>query len=96
MDKKIYVSKRDAAHLRKVFGCSKVMVWKALNFKSDSDLAQKIRYTALMQLNGIPNWKQEGMETTHEEAERTTNLWRACEVSVRPRGWYDECVCRRC
>lgn len=72
MDKKIYVSKRDAAHLRKVFGCSKVMVWKALNFKSDSDLAQKIRYTALMQLNGIPNWKQEGMETTHEEAERTT------------------------
>ena len=72
MDKKIYVSKRDAAHLRKVFDCSKVMVWKALNFKSDSDLAQKIRYTALMQLNGIPNWKQERMETTHEEAERTT------------------------
>ena len=72
MDKKIYVSKRDAAHLRKVFGCSKVMVWKALNFKSDSDLARKIRYTALTQLNGTPNWKQEGMETTHEEAERTT------------------------
>ena len=71
MDKKIYVSKRDAAHLRKVFGCSKVMVWKALNFKSDSDLAQKIRYTALMQLNGIPNWKQEGVETTHEEIEQT-------------------------
>ena len=71
MDKKIYVSKRDAAHLRKVFGCSKVMVWKALNFKSDSDLAQKIRYTALMQLNGTPNWKQEGVETTHEEIEQT-------------------------
>ena len=71
MDKKIYVSKRDAAHLRKVFGCSKVMVWKALNFKSDSDLAQKIRYTALMQLNGTPNWKQESVETTHEEIEQT-------------------------
>lgn len=71
MEKKIYVSKRDAAHLRKVFGCSKVMVWKALNFKSDSDLAQKIRYTALMQLNGTPNWKLEGVETTHEEIEQT-------------------------
>lgn len=71
MDKKIYVSKRDAAHLCKVFGCSKVMVWKALNFKSDSDLAQKIRYTALMQLNGTPNWKQADMETTHEEIEQT-------------------------
>ena len=71
MDKKIYVSKRDAAHLRKVFGCSKVMVWKALNFKSDSDLARKIRYTALTQLNGTPNWKQADVETTHEEIEQT-------------------------
>ena len=56
MDKKIYVSKRDAAHLRKVFGCSKVMVWKALNFKSDSDLAQKIRYTA--PTGNRRGWKQ--------------------------------------
>ena len=71
MDKKIYVSKRDAAHLRKVFGCSKVMVWKALNFRSDSDLARKIRYTALTQLNGTPNWKQADVETTHEEIEQT-------------------------
>ena len=47
------------------------MVWKALNFKSDSKLARKIRFTALTQLNGTPNWKQAEVETTHEEAEQT-------------------------
>ena len=71
MEKKIYVSEKNKAHLRKVFGCSTMMVWKALNFKSDSDLARKIRYTALTQLNGTPNWKQADVETTHEEVEKT-------------------------
>ena len=71
MEKKIYVSEKNKAHLRKVFGCSTMMVWKALNFKSDSELARKIRYTALTQLNGTPNWKQTDVETTHEEVEKT-------------------------
>ena len=71
MEKKIYVSEKNKAHLRKVFGCSTMMVWKALNFKSDSELARKIRYTALTQLNGTPNWKQADMETAHEEIEQT-------------------------
>ena len=44
MDKKIYVSEKNKAHLRKVFNCSTMMVWKALNFKSDSELARKIRF----------------------------------------------------
>ena len=71
MEKQIYVSKKGKAHLCKVFNCTTVMVWKALNFKSNSDLARKIRYTALTQLNGTPNWKQADVETTHEEAEQT-------------------------
>ena len=71
MEKKIYVSEKNKAHLREVFGCSTMMVWKALNFRSDSELARKIRYTALTQLNGTPNWKQADMETTHEEIEQT-------------------------
>lgn len=71
MEKKIYVSEKNKAHLRKVFDCSTMMVWKALNFKSDSELARKIRFTALTQLNGTPNWKQADVETTHEEAEQT-------------------------
>ena len=71
MEKQIYVSKKGKAHLGEIFNCSTVMVWKALNFKSDSELARKIRFTALTQLNGTPNWKQADVETTHEEAEQT-------------------------
>ena len=71
MEKKIFVNEKAKAHLRTVFGCTNVMVWKALSFKSDSDLARKIRYTALQQLGGVANWNPEEMETTHEETERT-------------------------
>ena len=71
MKKQIYVSKKGKAHLCEVFNCTTVMVWKAPNFKSDSELARKIRFTALTQLNGTPNWKQADVETTHEEAEQT-------------------------
>ena len=71
MEKKIVVNEKAKAHLRTVFGCTNVMVWKALSFKSDSDLARKIRYTALQQLGGVANWNPEEMETTHEETEWT-------------------------
>lgn len=71
MEKKIFVDEKAKGHLRKVFKCTNVMVWKALNFKSDSELARKIRFTALTQLNGTPNWKQADVETTHEETEQT-------------------------
>lgn len=76
MKKQIYVDKEGKSHLRKVFDCSEVMVWMALNFKSDSELARKIRHTALAQLNGKPSWPVEKMKTTHEEAEKTmTQAW---------------------
>ena len=71
MEKQIYVSKKGKAHLCEVFNCTTVMVWTALTFKSDSELARKIRFTALTQLNGTPNWKQADVETTHEETEQT-------------------------
>ena len=71
MEKKIFVDEKAKGHLRKVFKCTIVMVWKALNFKSDSELARKIRFTALTQLNGTPNWKQADVETTHKETEQT-------------------------
>ena len=51
--------------------CSNVTVWKALSFESDSKLARKIRFVALKELGGVPNWKSVDMETTHEEAEKT-------------------------
>ncbi|MFB9897842.1 hypothetical protein [Hallella seregens] len=71
MEKKIYVGKKGQKHLEQVFDCTHVMVWKALNFKSDTDLARKIRHTALTQLGGVPSWKPEEVETTHEESDRT-------------------------
>ena len=71
MAKKIYVEDKAKAYLRRVFKCSNVMVWKALTFESDSKLARKIRFVALKELGGVPNWKPEDMETTHEEADKT-------------------------
>lgn len=71
MDKKIYVEEKAKAHLRKVFKCSNVMVWKALSFESDSKLARKIRYVALKELGGTPNWKPAEVETSHETSEKT-------------------------
>lgn len=56
MEKKIYVDANARATLRKVFDCSKVMVWKALAFQSDSPLARKIRYAALKEHGGVPSW----------------------------------------
>ena len=71
MEKKIFVDEKAKAHLRSVFKCTNVMVWKALNFKSDSKLARKIRFTALQQLGGVPNREMESPETTFEEASLT-------------------------
>ncbi len=71
MEKKIYVGKNGKKHLEQVFGCTPQMVWMALNFKSESDLARRIRHTALTQMGGVPNWKPEDVETTHEESEQT-------------------------
>lgn len=74
MEKQIYLSNAGKEHLCEVFKCTKVMVWYALTFKRDSDLARKIRYVALTQLGGVPNWKPEEVETTHEETSRTMTL----------------------
>ena len=71
MEKKIYVSDKAKTQLCKIFSCSKMMVWLALNFKRESDLARKIRYTALTLFGGVPSWKSEEVETTHEEVEKT-------------------------
>ena len=71
MAKKIFVEDKAKAHLRRVFKCSNVTVWKALTFESDSKLARKIRFVALKELGGVPNWKPVDMETAHEEAEKT-------------------------
>jgi len=46
MKKYISVPNETKRELRKIFNCTKETVWMALNYKSDSDLAQKIRKLA--------------------------------------------------
>jgi hypothetical protein len=71
MDKRIYVTEGAKKHLCKLFHCSRVTIWNALTFKTNSDQARKIRYVALSQLHGTPNWLGVDMETTHESVEGT-------------------------
>lgn len=46
MEQYIHITKEVRQHLRKVFKVTDVMIWKALNFESDSVLACKIRKAA--------------------------------------------------
>ncbi len=47
MKKYITVPNEIKVELRDVFGCTKETVWKALNFKSDSPRAKRIRKHAI-------------------------------------------------
>ena len=70
-EKRIYLSESGMAKLRQTFKVSHVTVWKALTYKTESALAEKIRYVALTQLGGTPSkWFPE-CETTHEEVAKT-------------------------
>lgn len=73
MKKHIYLDKASKGKLQQVFNCTDVMVWKALTFDSDSDLARKIRYTATKELGGIlmGDGVYSGFETTHETSQNT-------------------------
>ena len=46
MERYIHVTKETRQKLMKVFNCTSVMIWKALSFESDSELACKIRKAA--------------------------------------------------
>lgn len=75
-DRRIYVNECGQKKLREIFKCSRVTVWKALTYRTESPLADKIRYVALTQLGGTPTQWMPDCETTHEEAARTmTQTW---------------------
>lgn len=65
MDKKIFVSSNAKQELRTRFNCTQMMVWKALNFKSDSELARKIRFSALQYYDGVANFPISVYDTVH-------------------------------
>ncbi len=51
--KRIWVAYGVVKELAKVFNCQERTVNNALAFRSNSDLAKKIRHTALTEKNGI-------------------------------------------
>lgn len=72
MNKRIYLDHSGRAKLREIFKCSSVQVWKALAFKSDSEMARRIRNVALCQLGGTPSWDVlQDVETSHDESDGT-------------------------
>lgn len=73
MKKHIYLDKAGKGKLRQIFGCTEVMVWKALTFESDSDLARKIRFTATKELGGVlmGDGVYSGFETIHDTTTMT-------------------------
>lgn len=73
MKKHIYLDKAGKGKLRQVFGCTDVMVWKALTFESDSDLARKIRFTAMKEFGGVlmGDGVYLGFETIHDTTTMT-------------------------
>lgn len=76
MKKQILIDRAEKGYLQKLFDCTNVMVWKALTFESDSDLAKRIRKAAVERggvLTGvkIPQNKVIELETTYQTAEKT-------------------------
>lgn len=73
MKKHIYLDKANKGKLQQIFGCTDVMVWKALTFDSSSDLARKIRFTAVKELGGrlVGDGAFCGFESTCETSENT-------------------------
>lgn len=74
MDKRIYLNESGMKKLREIFKVSHVTVWSALTYKTQSALAEKIRYVALSQLGGTASkdvQKAVECETTHEEVAKT-------------------------
>lgn len=53
MNRRIVVGRGDGVKIASIFGCTREMVSKSLNFKKNSLLARKIRKVAKEQYGGI-------------------------------------------
>lgn len=84
MKKHIYLDKAGKGKLRQIFGCTDVMVWKALTFESDSELARKIRYTATKEFGGVlmGDGVYSGFETIHDTTTMTQTFSNRVKIIV--------------
>lgn len=71
MKKQIFIDREGKKFLQKLFGCTHVMVWKALTFESDSDLARRIRKAALERGGKLSDSNLPDCETFHTDEAMT-------------------------
>ena len=76
MEKQIITDGEGKEFLMKTFKCSRMQIWKALHFKSQSDEARRIRTLALKRGGALVGVTVPECETTHEEVAHTmTQTW---------------------
>lgn len=71
MRKQILTDNETKVFLMKAFDCTRQAVWQALNFKSDSDQARRIRQLALKRGGKLLNGYVPECDTTFNEGENT-------------------------
>lgn len=77
----ISVTNENKKKLARIFDVTKVAVWKALNFRSDSELSQKIRNVAMREMGGrvmreldITDWQPNCQTSFVHEDGRVTQV----------------------
>lgn len=71
MNKQIVIDNDCRQFLMKTFDCTRMTVWRALNYKLESDLARRIRKLALLKGGELVGAYVPECDCTHEEVEQT-------------------------
>lgn len=71
MKKHIEINTEMRQNLMKIFGCSRVWIWKALNYESDAPKCRKIRYTALKMGGRVVDGEDTDPVTSYEDGGST-------------------------
>lgn len=71
MEKQIVIDNKCRDFLMKVFKCSRMRVWRAMNFVTTGEEARKMRHLALQHGGELVGAEFEEGDTTHEEVEKT-------------------------
>lgn len=71
MKKQIVIDEDCRGFLIKAFKCSRMAVWRAMNFVNDSDMSRRMRRLALQRGGELVGAELEEDDTTHEEVEKT-------------------------
>lgn len=81
MRKQILTDNETKRFLASAFKCTPMAVWRALNFRRDTDTARRIRVLALKRGGKLVGADVPEFETTHEEGERT--MTQSCGPRVK-------------